>query len=186
VREETIARNYAEALFSLAEGHEGLDVFGDGIESVARLIDETPDFRLFLATPRISASDKKDLLRKVFGASLPKMLMNFLLITVDKRRQRLLREIAREFQALVDDHAGRVHVEISVVAVTFKKKMDALTARLGAMLEKQVVPTVRVDPELLGGVVVRTGDTIYDGSLRRRLSSMRRQLLTAELPGRNT
>lgn len=183
MREETIARNYAEALFSLAQGHEGLEVFGDGIEAVARLIDETPEFRMFLATPRISASDKKDLIRKVFGESLPKMLMNFLLITIDKRRQRLLRDIAREFHALVDEHEGRVHVEVSVARAIDDATLEAVTARLGVLLGKKPVPAVRVKPELLGGVVIRTGDTIYDGSLRRRLLSMRHRLMAAELPG---
>jgi F-type H+-transporting ATPase subunit delta len=182
VREETIARNYAEALFSLAQGHEGIEVFGEGIETVARLIDENSDFRMFLATPRIAASEKKDVIKKVFSGSLPTMLMNFLLITVDKRRQRLLRGISREFHALVDEHRGRVHVEVSVARAIDDATLNALTARLGVMLGKQPVPSVRVKPELLGGVVVRAGDTIYDGSLRRRLSTMRRRLMAAELP----
>lgn len=182
MREETIARNYAEALFSLAERHEGIEIFGEGIETVARLIDETPDFRLFLATPRIAAADKKALIRKVFGASLPKTLMNFLLIVVDKRRQRLLVAIAREFHTLVDERQGRVHVEISLARAIDDATLEALTARLGDLLGKEVVPTVRVKPELLGGVVIRTGDTMYDGSLRRRLARMRRSLLVADLP----
>ena len=61
--------------------------------------------------------------------------------------------------------------------------LEALSARLRVMLGKEPVAHVRVRPELLGGVVIRAGDTIYDGSLRRRLSSMRRRLLAAELPG---
>ena len=183
MREETIARNYAEALFSLAQQNEGIDVFGEGIEAVARLIDENPEFRTFLATPRIAATNKKDLITKVFGESLPKMLMNFLLITVDKRRQRLLGGIAREFNGLVDEHLGRVHVGISVARAIDDATLAALSARLGVVLGKEPVAHVRVKPELLGGVVVRTGDTIYDGSVRRRLSNMRRRLLTAEMPG---
>jgi len=183
VREETVARNYAEALFALAEKHEGIEIFGDGIEGVARLIDENPDFRVFLATPRISAAQKKELIRKVFGDVLPKMLLNFLLITVDKRRQRLLRGIAKEYHALVDEHMGRVHVEVSVARSITDETLERLGGQLSELLGKTAVPHVRVKPELLGGVVVRAEDTIYDGSLRRRLSGMRRRLMAAEMPG---
>ena len=67
MRDETIARNYAEALFELAERHEGVEAYGTGIEMVARLIDENDDFRRFLQTPRIAVAQKKTVVRKVFG-----------------------------------------------------------------------------------------------------------------------
>jgi len=182
VRSEAVARNYAEALFALGEKHEAIEEFGDGIEFVARLIDENPDFRLFLATPRVSAEEKKDLIRKVFGNEIPGKLLNFLLITVDKGRQRRLRQIADEYHALVDEHFGRVHVEVSVARSITDRTLETLQQGLSELLGKTVMPHVRVRPELLGGVVVRAGDTIYDGSLRRRLSGMRRRLLAADLP----
>ena len=95
MRDETIARNYAETLFELAERHEGVEAFGTGVEMVARLIDENDDFRRFLETPRIAVAQKKEVVRAAFGETLPAKLVNFLLITLDKRRQRLLRVIAR-------------------------------------------------------------------------------------------
>jgi F-type H+-transporting ATPase subunit delta len=182
VRDETVARNYAEALFELAIRHEGVEVYGEGIEAVARLLDEDGRFRLFLETPRIDADSKKDVLRKAFGEAFPRPLLNFLLITVDKRRQRLLRTIAREFHALVDEHENRVHVEVTVARALDQETLDRVRTRLTEVLGKTAIPHVRVKPEILGGVVFRTGDTIYDGSLRRRLDRMRRQLLAAELP----
>ena len=88
MRDETIARNYAEALFELAERHEGCrGPYGTGIEVVARLIDGNDDFRRFLQTPRIAVGQKKAVVRRVFGETLPAKLVNFLLITLDKRRQ---------------------------------------------------------------------------------------------------
>ena len=182
MRDETVAKNYAGTLFALAEGHEGIDVYQEGIESVARLLDEDPDVRLFLETPRIAAADKKAVVKKVFGNHLPTVLVNFLLVTIDKRRQRLLREIAREFHALVDRHRSRVHVEVTVARELDDETMAELTTKLSAMLKMTAIPNVRVKPAILGGVVVRTGDTIYDGSLRRRLDGMRRKLMGADLP----
>jgi F-type H+-transporting ATPase subunit delta len=181
VRDETVARNYAETLFELAKQNEGLERYQEGIETVARLLDENPQFRLFLETPRIAAADKKDVIRKAFGGTLPKPLVNFLLIVLDKRRQKLVREIAREYHDLVDEHLNRVHAEVTVARTLDEAGLAAVRERLTRLLGRTAIPHVRVKPEILGGVVVRAGDTIYDGSLRRRLEDMRRQLLSAEL-----
>lgn len=182
MRDETVARSYAETLFALALRHEGLEAYGAGISTVARLLDEDPRFRLFLETPRISDTDKKALVRKVFGDALPEHLVSFLLITVDKRRQRLLRDIARQYHLLLDEHEGREHVEVTVARPLDDTTREILTRRLSLLLGKEAIPHVRVRPEILGGVIVRTGDTIYDGSIRRSLEGMRRQLLKAQLP----
>jgi F-type H+-transporting ATPase subunit delta len=182
VRDETVARSYAEALFELARRHEGWEVFGAGISMVARLLDENPSFRLFLETPRVDASDKRAVVRKAFGGRVPTNLVNFLLVTIDKRRQRLLRKIAREYGALMDEHMNRAHVELTVARELDEPSMARVAERLTELLGKTAIPHQRVKPQILGGVVVRAGDTIYDGSLRRRLDRMRRRLLAAGAP----
>lgn len=182
MRDETVARSYAEALFELAQRHEGIEVYGEGISTVAALLDENPQFRLFLETPRVDAGDKKAVLRKAFGDQLPVNLVNFLLVTIDKRRQRLLREISREYSALVDEHLNRAHVEVTVARRLDQASLDQVAERLSGLLGKTAIPHQRVKPEILGGVVVRAGDTIFDGSLRRRLDRMRRRLVKAGTP----
>jgi F-type H+-transporting ATPase subunit delta len=181
VRDQTVSRNYAETLFALASQNEGLERYQDAIEIVARLLDEDPRFRLFLETPRIAASDKKDVIRKAFGGALPKPLINFLMVVLDKRRQRLLREIAREYHDLVDQSLNRVHAEVTVARPLDEQALRTVTERLTTLLGRTAIPHVRVKPEILGGIVVRAGDTIYDGSLKSRLEGMRRQLLDAPL-----
>ena len=182
MRDETVARNYAETLLEVAERHEGLEVFGTGLEVVARLLHENPNFRTFLETPRIAVGHKKEVIRKVFSESLPATLINFLLVTIDKRRQRLIREIAEEYNTLVDERLGRVRVEVTLARQMDDASMAKLQTRLSALLGREAIPQVRVKPGILGGVVVRAGDTIYDGSLRRRLDGMRRRLLAKDLP----
>lgn len=177
-----MARNYAETLFELARRHDGLEAFEEGIETVATLLDANPDFRRFLETPRIADRQKKEVVRSAFGDVLPEPLFNFLLITIDKRRQRLLRQIAREFRSLVDEHEGRTHVEVTLARQLDEEAVDDIGRRLSTMLDTQAIPHVRVDPHILGGIVIRTGDTIYDGSLRRRLEGMRRRMQEVALP----
>jgi F-type H+-transporting ATPase subunit delta len=182
MRDETVARNYAETLFALAERHEGVEAFGAGIEMVAVLIDENDDFRRFLETPRIAVAQKKVVVRKVFGANLPAKLVDFVLITLDKRRQRLLRVMAREYKSLMDEHFNRVHVEVTLAREFDEEVVAEMEKWLTAALGKTAIPHVRVKPGILGGAIFRTGDTIYDGSLRRQLDGMRRRLMKADLP----
>lgn len=182
MREETIARSYAETLFELARRNDAVEEYDRGIETVARLLDENPDFRLFLETPRIDPADKKEVLGKVLGEEIPPLLLNFLRVTVDKRRQRLLRVMAREHHLLVDEHMDRVHVDVTVARELDEDAMAEVGRRLSELLGRDAIPHVRVEPDILGGIVVRAGDVIYDGSLRRRLEGMRRQLMSAPLP----
>jgi len=182
VRDETVARNYAEALFELAGRHEGVEVYGEGVETVAVLIEENDDFRRFLETPRIALAQKKAVVRSVFAEKLPARLVNFVLITLDKRRQRLLRAIAREYKGLLDEHFNRIHVEVTLARAMDEKSIKEMEKRLTAALGKTAIPHIRVKPGILGGAIFRTTGTIYDGSLRRRLDGMRRRLMKADLP----
>jgi F-type H+-transporting ATPase subunit delta len=182
VTNETIAKNYAETLFDLALKHDGLESFADGVDTVVGLLDQNPSFKLFLETPRIADKERKAVLRKVFGEVLPKPLLNFLLVTVDKRRQRLLGSIAEAFHALLDEHLGRTHVTVTVARALDPAVVEELSGRLSSLLGRKAIPHLRVKPAILGGVHLKTGDTVYDGTLRRRMKQLKRQLVSAELP----
>jgi F-type H+-transporting ATPase subunit delta len=182
VTNETIARNYAATLFDLAQRHEGLEAFAGGMDMVVGLLDQNRKFKVFLETPRIADRDKKALLMKVFGEDLPRPLLNFLQVVIDKRRQRVLGDIGQEFRALLDEKMGRVHVSVVVARALDSDAIQQLSQKLSALLGKDAIPHIRVKPEILGGVRLRSGDTVYDGTLRRRIKQLRRQLLSAELP----
>ena len=83
---------------------------------------------------------------------------------------------------LLDDHLGREHVEVIVARPLDDTTASVVSERLSKMLGRQAIPHIRVKPEILGGLVVRTGDMIYDGSVRRRLEGLRRRLLTVRIP----
>lgn len=183
MRDETIARNYASALFELAERHEGLEVYRGHVHTLGQLLDEDSRLLHFLETPRVETAQKKRVLRETFGGVFPPPFVNFLLVTVDKRRQGILPGIVREFDNLYDEHLNRVHVELTVARPLDEASLSGVTDRLSALLGKTAIPRVRVRPEILGGIIARTGDTVYDGSIRRRMERLRRKLLAAPLAG---
>jgi F-type H+-transporting ATPase subunit delta len=91
-----------------------------------------------------------------------------------------LREIAHEYQALVDQQQNRVHAGVTLAAAPDEALQRQIVERLGAVLGKEVRAHFRSDRGILGGVVVRVGDRVFDGSLKRRLAVLRRRMLTGE------
>ncbi len=181
MQQTTIARNYAEALLELARADEAVELYAQEVQVIADLLRSEPDFRLLLETPKIDSSQKKGVVRELFEGRVPKRLLHFLLIVIDKRRGRLLPSIADEFSDLVDEHFGRLKVEVTTALEPDDELKADLKGRLGRLLGKDVLPRYRVDPKLIGGVVVRVEDRIMDGSLRHRLQMLRRSLLKAEV-----
>ncbi len=177
----TVARNYAEALLELAVADGEVELYAEQLGEIVGLMETESDFRLFLETPRIDAAEKKRVLSEVFAAGIPSRLLRFLLVVIDKGRQRLLPQIAVEFGELVNEHFGRLQVQVTLADEPDETLKAELKERLDRLLETEVLPYYRIDPRILGGVVIRVGDRIMDGSIRHRLQTLRRSLLKAEL-----
>ena len=181
MRDESVARNYAETLLELADRHDGVEDYATWIEAVGELIAKNRRLETFLNTPRIDSEAKKEVLKEALGATVPRPFLNFLLITIDKRRQRLLPVINEEFQLLVDERLNRERVEVTVARDLEGAEREELTAYLTRLLGKKALPQVRVRPEILGGVVVKSGDRIFDGSVQHRMENLRRRLLKTKV-----
>ena len=177
MRDTTIARNYAEALLSLARKANDLQGWGANIQSVADAMQRDDRLRRFLEAPQISADAKNQVLAKAFQDRMPRILVRFLQKLVQNRRQMLIPAIATEYQALVDEAEGRLHAQVTLAREPGAGEREAIAARLSQILGKTVVPHVSVNPAIIGGVVVKVGDTVMDGSVRRRLASLRGRLL---------
>ena len=176
MRDETIARNYAEALFELGERSGQTQLYADLIDAVAAAVETTPQVQAVLMSPRVPKSEKSRLL----GAALkdvPREFVLFLQALIKRGRQQLLGEIAAEYHTLLDIKFNRVRAGVTLARPVDETLRRALTEALGRQLGKEVLPSFVVDPEILGGSIVRIGEQIHDGSIRRRLTKLKRQLL---------
>lgn len=178
MRETTIARNYAETLLELARRAGDLRGFGEAAEEVANAMQRDRTLHLFLESPRVSAQQKNQVIGRAFHEQLPSYFVRFLQALVTHRRQMLLPEIAREYYDLVDQVEGRVHARVTVAREPGEGERGTIAKELSRAYGKEVVPHFAVNPAILGGVVVRVGDTVLDGSVRRRLASLRNRMLT--------
>ena len=177
MRNETIARNYAEALFELGQKAGSAERYADLIDAVAAAVETTPRIQAVLMSPRVPKSEKTRLL----GAALkdaPRDFVLFLQALVKRNRQRLLREIATEYLGLLDKKLDRVRAGVTLARTPDEKLKRAIQEMLSQQLDMQVIAAYSVDPEILGGAVIRVGDRVLDGSIRRRMTRLRRQLLT--------
>lgn len=182
MRQTTVARAYAETLFELGRRQGLLEPFAEALEQLTALLDADARVRAFIETPKIDASAKKAALGAALRDRVPKLFLNFIHVVFDKRRERLFGAIATEYVGLLDEHLGRVHAQVTLARRPTTETQRAITDQLSRTLGRQVIPRVRVDENILGGIVVRYGDRVLDGSLRRRLLSLRNTLRHAGVP----
>ena len=177
MRETTIARNYAETLLALAQKADDLRGWVSMITDVADAMASNATLRLFLESPRVGAAEKNTVLGAAFTGRMPRTFLRFLQSLVSHRRQMLIPEIAREYLDLVDAAEGRLHARVTVARQASEADTSDIARQLSRMFNKDVVPHLTVDPSIMGGVIVYVGDTVLDGSVKKRLSALRRRML---------
>jgi len=172
-----VARNYAEALFELGERSGNVQHFADLLDAVAAAVEQTPRVQAILMSPRVPKSEKARLLSGALRQA-PREFVLFLQALVRRGRQQILRPIAVEYMGLLDQKLDRVRAGVTLARAPDEKLKRAIQDALSRQLGKEVIPAFTVDPEILGGTIVRVGERVLDGSLRRRMTKLRRQLLS--------
>ena len=170
----TIARNYAEALFAAGAK------FGEVLDAVSGAIQADQRIATVLESPRVSKAAKGQILERALKGEAPREFVRFLQAVVRRGRQGLLAEIAQEYQVLLDVKLNRVHAGVTLANEADAGSQKQMVERLTKALGREVRAYFRSDPRILGGVVVRVGDRIFDGSVRRRLTALQRRMLTGE------
>lgn len=176
----TIGRNYAEALFAAAEAKQDVERFGALMDAVAGAVASDERIAIALESPRVSKRVKSKLLEDALGDVAPAEFVRFLQAVIRRGRQGILSEISQAYQNLMDHKLNRVHAGVVLASEPDSKLTTLVVERLTSALGKDVRAHFRADPRILGGVVVRVGDKVYDGSLRRRLAVLKRRMLTGE------
>ncbi len=178
-----LARVYAEALLTLAQAENAADDIGAELQTVAsEVIGKNPTIAAFLDNPAITAKTKLPVLGAAFGGTSD-LFKKFLDVLTRNNRLGLMRDIAAAYQGIRDRQAGRVRVLVRTAAALTAAQTVELKTTLAGKLNKEPILNVRVEPELLGGLVVQVGDRVYDTSVRTRLNNLRNTLLASSSHG---
>ncbi len=169
------ARRYAQAVFEIASESGELERWLDDLTLMADSI-TNEEFRQTLSAPRISMAQKEALIRESLGSSVGPLALNLMALLASRGLVHMLPGIADVFQEMLDAHQGIERAEV-VSAVSLTDDQQQHVARmLNDLSGKDVRLTTRIDPEILGGLVIRVGDKVMDGSARTRLQNMRREI----------
>uniref|UniRef100_A0A832M2P9 ATP synthase subunit delta n=1 Tax=Oscillatoriales cyanobacterium SpSt-402 TaxID=2282168 RepID=A0A832M2P9_9CYAN len=165
-----ILERYAQALLSVAQDNNIVDQVGQDVNTILSLLKDSQDLKDFLASPVFKAEDKKAVLTRVLGDSIHPYTRNFLLVLVDRRRVVLLEGICKEFQALLRKLNQIVLAEITSVNELTDDQKQALQEKVIALTgARSVELETKLDPDLIGGVIIKIGSQVIDASLRGQL-----------------
>lgn len=172
----TIARPYAKAVFEQAREEGNLDGWSTLLKTLADIVRE-PKMRLILSNPKISAAKLLELVSSVYGGKLSASATNFIRVLIRSNRLRLAGQISELFEQKRAEAEGRIEVNVvsayELDADQTRRIADAMGKRTGRKVNVSSV----IDPSLIGGVIIRAGDSVIDASLRGRLNRLRNELI---------
>jgi F-type H+-transporting ATPase subunit delta len=173
-----LAKVYAEALFAVAQHQNAVEATGEEVSRfVSDVFDAAPAIESFLASPVIGKKAKAASLEAALPGHVSEIMRGLFAVLTRNGRLDLIRGIAAAYRQLLDSRSGRVPVKITSAVELSDTQKAALTGTLTDILKQQPVMNLRVDPDLLGGLVVQVGDRVIDTSIRMRLQTLRNRLL---------
>lgn len=173
-----IAKRYARALFEIAKEAGRIDEYRRDLEVVDSLFATSAEVRNGLTSVVTTHASKAELLTAIIeAAGLDPMVSNFLKVLLDARKMPVLPQVAEEYAALADEATGKVRGEVIAPTALGAAEMERLSAALSKALGKQVILESREDAALIGGVVARVGNLVFDASVRTQIQRMKESLI---------
>lgn len=168
---------YAEALFQAARERDEIEQALEDLQGFEESFEESEELRFFYLSTQIAEREK----RRAIDALTENMSLstrNFLKVLSDNGRTEILEDVVRRYEELVEEHLGRIEVQLTTAVELSDEMLDRIKERLGRILEgKEVVLETSVNPEILGGAVFRFDGSMVDGSVRGRLESLREVMI---------
>lgn len=175
-----VVEPYASALMSLARSQDLAEQFGENVRSLLNLLQSSEQLRDFFANPFVKAEDKKAVLGQIVGESIHPYMRNFLMVLVDRRRILLLEPICQQYLALLRELNQTVLAEVTSAVELTETQQQAVREKVMAMTDAQQVELdSKIDPELIGGVIIKVGSQVIDASLRGQLRRLSLRLSSA-------
>ena len=168
-----VAARYAQALFDVARDTEKIADTENELRGILQAVKDSRELQQVLYNPQVPVDLKKEIVKEVFGNQVSKNVLNFLCVILDRRREIYLNDIVERYIALANETRNVIQAEVtSAVELPIVHKVNLMQV-LSRMTGKEIRVSYNVDPEIIGGLVVRLGDRIIDGSIKRQLERLR-------------
>jgi len=175
---EKIPAVYGRALLEAADDKGSLAEVAEEVESLRKVLDDNPDLRVFIESPRLETSKKRAVVERSLRGRASDILVNFVLLLIDKGRESLLRDLLAAFSNLHDQHIGLVRARVVSAVPLAGELVSRLRDAMEAQLDRKVVFENEVDPGILGGLIVRFDGMVADGSIKTALDDIRANMLS--------
>ena len=172
---EELARVYARALFEVALEQSKLDVLREQLSQFADALSDNRELAVFFFSPYFATKEKQEGLERVLADADPAFL-NFLSLLIENHRMPVIFRIRAEYERLWEEENRMLPVEITSAIALDEQTTEELGRTIGERTGRKVTLAARVDPEILGGIILRVGNSILDASIRNRLEQLRRQV----------
>ncbi|MBO8172010.1 MAG: F0F1 ATP synthase subunit delta [Bacillaceae bacterium] len=171
-----VASRYAKGLLEVAQEHNVLDEVEQQLSQISSIIANEPELKQVLNHPQVEITEKKKLIATLFEKEIKEELLNFLYLLVDRRREMFIDEISDEFTRLANEARGIADATIISAKPLSEQQQQDIAKRFGKELNKTLRVENQVDPSIIGGLVIRIGDRLYDGSVAGKLQQFQQEL----------
>ncbi len=171
-----VAHRYARALFELARDRQKLDVVEQELSAVTEILNDHAELRKVLMHPQVGIEAKKEILTTLFSGKISEESMNFLQLIVDRRREQYLGDVTEEYIKLANEARGVADATVISARELNDTEQKQIADQFGKKLKKTLRVQSKVDPSIIGGLVIRIGDRLYDGSVAGKLAQFQHQL----------
>jgi F-type H+-transporting ATPase subunit delta len=175
-----LALKYAQAIFELATDKNAIEVVGLELATVERLISSQQDMTIFMYHPRVPAAAKKEVLSKVLEG-INQYVRNFLFLLIDRHRESAFPDIVKEYSQLYNKACNIVEAEVITAMPLTATEQELLKNKLNIATGKKVLIKSVIDAQVIGGVIIKMGDKLIDGSVKRQLNTFKDALLSFEV-----
>jgi F-type H+-transporting ATPase subunit delta len=175
---EEIATVYARSLFEVAQEHDKLDLVREELGQFADALNETRELQMFFFSPYFSTSEKEDGLDRAVSGADP-MVLNFLKLLIENHRTPVIFRVRRNFDQLWEEENRLLPVTVTSAVELDKATVKLIVDRIAEQTGRKIDVSAVVEPNILGGLVVRVGNSILDASIRNRLDQLRKQVARA-------
>ncbi|MFW6034633.1 MAG: ATP synthase F1 subunit delta [Halothermotrichaceae bacterium] len=171
-----IARKYSQAIFELGRENDKLD-YGEELRTVVKAVNDYPELKQILYHPRVLPEDKQEMIGELFDKELSKTVINFINLLIDKRREIYLEQIYRDYRQLLNKEKDIIEIEVVSAVELSRQLTDKLKDKLNQIVaDKTIRINKKVDSNIIGGMKLKIGDKVIDGSISHKLNSLKEDI----------
>ncbi|WP_010630623.1 F0F1 ATP synthase subunit delta [Sporolactobacillus vineae] len=173
---EIVASRYAKALFEVAEERDAVEPIETQLGAVTQTLDNNQDLRRVLVHPQVSSENKKALVGKLFEEDAGLEVLNLLRLLIDRKRESIIDDVLEAYTHMADLKRGILDVTVTTAVPLDEDEEKDLAARLENVLGKKLRMHTRVNEKIIGGILLRIGDRLYDGTIAGKLAGFKQEI----------